>query len=52
MLPSPLTFPTPVMPNGPGFSKEMEEMERKRKSPDGGTNAADGVNMGKRLKIE
>jgi len=40
------------MPNGPGFPKEMEEMERKRKSPDGGANATDGVTMGKRLKVE
>jgi hypothetical protein len=40
------------MPNGPGFSKDVEEMERKRKSPDSGANTTDGVNMGKRLKIE
>ncbi|KAL8732669.1 MAG: hypothetical protein Q9166_002645 [cf. Caloplaca sp. 2 TL-2023] len=34
MLPSPLTFQTPVVGSGPGFSRE-EDGERKRKSPEG-----------------
>ena len=34
MLPSPLTFQTPVMSNGPSFLRE-EEGERKRKTPEG-----------------
>ncbi|KAL8903702.1 MAG: hypothetical protein Q9171_007312 [Xanthocarpia ochracea] len=38
MLPSPLTFQTPVGGNGPSFLREDEaaERERKRKSPEGG----------------
>ncbi|KKK12083.1 hypothetical protein P175DRAFT_0445671 [Aspergillus ochraceoroseus IBT 24754] len=35
MLPSPLTFPTPAVQNGPGFGRE-EEQDKKRKSPDSG----------------
>ena len=34
MLPSPLNFQTPVVTNGPSFSRE-EEADRKRKSPEG-----------------
>ncbi len=37
MLPSPLTFQTPVGGNGPSFLREDEAAaERKRKSPEGG----------------
>lgn len=46
MLPSPLTFPTPSVQNGPGFSRE-DELDKKRKSPDGGPGANE---PGKRLK--
>ncbi|KAF7131461.1 hypothetical protein CNMCM5793_004686 [Aspergillus hiratsukae] len=35
MLPSPLTFPTPAVQTGPGFTRE-DEHEKKRKSPDSG----------------
>ncbi|KAF4213778.1 hypothetical protein CNMCM8980_005919 [Aspergillus fumigatiaffinis] len=35
MLPSPLTFPTPAVQTGPGFTRE-DEQEKKRKSPDSG----------------
>ncbi|PKY08034.1 hypothetical protein P168DRAFT_314162 [Aspergillus campestris IBT 28561] len=35
MLPSPLTFPTPSGPTGPGFSRD-DEPDKKRKSPEGG----------------
>jgi MADS-box transcription factor len=38
MLPSPLTFPTPAIQNGPGFGRE-EEQDKKRKSPDSGPSA-------------
>jgi hypothetical protein len=32
MLPSPLTFPTPIMPTGPGFGRgEAENLGEKRK---------------------
>ncbi|KAL3482485.1 hypothetical protein BJX99DRAFT_3538 [Aspergillus californicus] len=37
MLPSPLTFPTPAIQNGPSFSRD-EEQDKKRKTPEGGTN--------------
>lgn len=37
MLPSPLTFQTPVVTNGPGF---RDEDERKRKTSDGSDGAA------------
>lgn len=36
MLPSPLTFPTPAVQSGPGFSRE-DEQDKKRKSPDDGS---------------
>ncbi|PLN82334.1 hypothetical protein BDW42DRAFT_200505 [Aspergillus taichungensis] len=36
MLPSPLTFPTPSGPTGPGFSRD-DEPDKKRKSPEGGS---------------
>ncbi|RMJ25034.1 Transcription factor [Aspergillus sp. HF37] len=36
MLPSPLTFPTPAVQSGPGFSRD-DERERKRKSPEDGS---------------
>lgn len=49
LLPSPLTFPTPTMQTGPGFSKEGDDSEKKRKSPDPGSNA-EGAGTGKRLK--
>ena len=49
LLPSPLTFPTPTMQTGPGFSKETEEPEKKRKSPEA-SSAVEGVGPGKRLK--
>jgi MADS-box transcription factor len=42
MLPSPLTFQTPVVPNGPGFGEE-----RKRKTSDEGS---DGSSAQKRIK--
>ncbi|KAJ9216170.1 transcriptional regulator family: SRF-type [Paecilomyces variotii] len=35
MLPSPLTFPTPSVQNGPGFARE-DEVDKKRKSPESG----------------
>ncbi|GES57547.1 SRF-type transcription factor RlmA [Aspergillus terreus] len=38
MLPSPLTFPTPAAPSGPSFARE-DEQDKKRKSPDSGSNA-------------
>lgn len=38
MLPSPLTFPTPVVPTAPGFSREADDSDKKRKSPDSGAN--------------
>ncbi|KAJ0426226.1 hypothetical protein BJY00DRAFT_273246 [Aspergillus carlsbadensis] len=38
MLPSPLTFPTPAVQNGPGFGRE-DEQDKKRKSPDSGPSA-------------
>ncbi|KAA8645955.1 hypothetical protein EYZ11_011193 [Aspergillus tanneri] len=37
MLPSPLTFPTPAVQTGPGFARD-DEQDKKRKSPDSGTN--------------
>lgn len=43
MLPSPLTFPTPAIPNGPSFSRE-DEQDKKRKSPDGGGSGEEGAN--------
>lgn len=46
MLPSPLTFQTPVAANGSSF-KEQDEADRKRKISDG----SDGV-QGKRVKTE
>ncbi|EEH19255.1 hypothetical protein PABG_01574 [Paracoccidioides brasiliensis Pb03] len=68
VLPSPLTFPTPVVQSGPGFAtvgvdvgssglKEVEDgglMERKRKSSEGvGVGVAEGIATGgKRLKVE
>lgn len=48
MLPSPLTFPTPVVPTAPPYTREPEDMEKKRKSPDNG--ASDGSS--KRLKAD
>ncbi|KAK2760708.1 hypothetical protein FQN54_001943 [Arachnomyces sp. PD_36] len=50
LLPSPLTFPTPTMQTGPGFSKEGEDSEKKRKSPEAGSSTVEGVGPGKRLK--
>lgn len=47
MLPSPLTFPTPSVQTGPGFPPREDELDKKRKSPDGGA-ATDGPT--KRLK--
>lgn len=54
MLPSPLTFPTPVMQSGPGFSKDPppDEMSKKRKTPDAPLNSAEPVSTGKRLRVE
>ncbi|EEP82779.1 predicted protein [Uncinocarpus reesii 1704] len=52
MLPSPLTFPTPVMQSGPGFVKETESQEKKRKSPDSGPGVPESVGPGKRLKVD
>ncbi|PGH14884.1 hypothetical protein AJ79_02746 [Helicocarpus griseus UAMH5409] len=54
VLPSPLTFPTPVVQNGPGFSnsKDAEESEKKRKSPESGNSAHPENAAGKRLKVE
>ncbi|KAK5790453.1 hypothetical protein VI817_007740 [Penicillium citrinum] len=37
LLPSPLTFPTPAVQNGPSFARE-DEQDKKRKSPDSGSN--------------
>ena len=42
LLPSPLTFPTPAVQSGPSFSRE-DEQDKKRKSPDNGTQA-EGAN--------
>ncbi|RAH83769.1 hypothetical protein BO86DRAFT_34211 [Aspergillus japonicus CBS 114.51] len=42
MLPSPLTFPTPAVQTGPGFGREDNDQDKKRKSPDSGP-SADGV---------
>lgn len=50
LLPSPLTFPTPTMQTGPGFSKEADDSEKKRKSPEASGSAVEGVGPGKRLK--
>ncbi|KAL8650698.1 MAG: hypothetical protein Q9226_005033 [Calogaya cf. arnoldii] len=54
MLPSPLNFQTPVVGNGPSFSREEEgerERERKRKSPEGETGQqGDGAAHLKRVK--
>ncbi|KAG9203585.1 hypothetical protein G6514_002603 [Epicoccum nigrum] len=36
MLPSPLTFQTPVVPNGPSFARD-DSADRKRKTSDGGS---------------
>jgi MADS-box transcription factor len=36
MLPSPLTFQTPVAPNGPSFARD-DSAERKRKTSDQGS---------------
>ncbi|KAL1958904.1 hypothetical protein VTO42DRAFT_3457 [Malbranchea cinnamomea] len=52
MLPSPLTFPTPVVPTGPGFSRDSDETDKKRKSPDSGPNATVGTITAKRVKVE
>lgn len=52
MLPSPLTFPTPVMQSGPGFLKDADEQERKRKSTDNGQIITDPVGSGKRVRVE
>ncbi|KAI4228411.1 MAG: hypothetical protein L6R40_008140 [Gallowayella cf. fulva] len=49
MLPSPLTFQTPVVGQGPSFLREEEERERKRKSPEGETQEA-GPGQLKRVK--
>ncbi|KAJ4372101.1 resistance to lethality of mkk1p386 overexpression [Neocucurbitaria cava] len=38
MLPSPLTFQTPVAPNGPSFGRD-DSADRKRKTSDGGSDA-------------
>lgn len=46
VLPSPLNFPTPVMQSGPGFPREADEMERKRKGSSEGA-----TENGKRVKI-
>ncbi|KAL8872449.1 MAG: hypothetical protein Q9174_001919 [Haloplaca sp. 1 TL-2023] len=48
MLPSPLTFQTPVMSNGPSFLRE-EEGERKRKTPEGDGAQPEAGNL-KRVK--
>lgn len=54
MLPSPLTFQTPVVGNGPSFLREEEgerERERKRKSPEGeGGQQGEGAAHLKRVK--
>lgn len=56
MLPSPLTFQTPVVGNGPSFLREEEgererDRERKRKSPEGeGGQQGDGAAHLKRVK--
>jgi MADS-box transcription factor len=39
MLPSPLTFPTPVVSNGPSFARD-EPMDRKRKTSDEGSDGS------------
>lgn len=61
MLPSPLAFPTPTAPNAPAFNsgnnnnnnngnnnRELDDAERKRKSPDANNNTQDG----KRLRVD
>ncbi|KAK2733996.1 hypothetical protein FQN55_003056 [Onygenales sp. PD_40] len=52
VLPSPLTFPTPIVQNGPSFSKDADDSDKKRKSPEGGSSATEPVAAGKRLKVE
>ena len=57
MLPSPLAFPTPVQQAPPGLgplSKESEETDKKRKTPEGGIdNVGEGPgSTGKKLKID
>ncbi|KAI9731506.1 MAG: hypothetical protein M1834_004626 [Cirrosporium novae-zelandiae] len=46
MLPSPLTFPTPIAGMGPSFLREDDE-SRKRKSPEGGSQEG---SAGKKVK--
>ena len=46
MLPSPLNFQTPVVPNGPSFGRD-DPADRKRKTSDEGS---DGGNNQKRIK--
>ena len=48
MLPSPLTFQTPIVGNGPSFLRE-EEGERKRKSPEGDSGQQE-AGISKRVK--
>lgn len=48
MLPSPLTFQTPVVGNGPSFLRD-EDGERKRKSPEGDSTQQESGNL-KRVK--
>lgn len=55
MLPSPLAFPTPVQQAAPGWSsKEPEDADKKRKTPEDSDNAgeAPGSGSGKRLKVD
>ncbi|KAL8735699.1 MAG: hypothetical protein Q9181_002741 [Wetmoreana brouardii] len=49
MLPSPLTFQTPVVGNGPSFSRD-EDGDRKRKSPEGDGGGQPEVGNLKRVK--
>lgn len=48
MLPSPLTFQTPVVGSGPSFLRE-EEGDKKRKSPEGEAAQQEAANL-KRVK--
>lgn len=55
MLPSPLTFQTPVAGNGPSFLRDEEgekerDGERKRKSPEGETGQQQGGEGAAHLK--
>lgn len=42
MLPSPLTFQTPVVPNGPNFGRDDASTERKRKTSEGSDGGGGG----------